>query len=145
MVATGNHFVFDMVAGVVGQRGGLRPRRRGRADPHQAAEHRQRSARPSPRPEPAQIASASTVPTTVSTVLVPTKNAATATAGTAVPVTGSKVAARIAAPAPTRGGREGHEAPAALREHDEQHGGGRRGQPEGGEEAGERAEPAARG
>jgi len=47
------------------------------------------------------------VPTTVSTVLVPTKNAASSEAGTAVPVTGSKQAARIAVPAPTDAGEKG--------------------------------------
>ena len=51
------------------------------------------------------------MPTTVSTVLVPTKNAATCAAGTAVPVTGSKVAARIAAPAPTDAGENGTRRP----------------------------------
>ena len=53
------------------------------------------------------MVSASTVPTTVSAVLVPTKKAATWAAGTADPVTGSNVAASIAAPAPTEAGAKG--------------------------------------
>ena len=51
------------------------------------------------------------MPTTVSTVLVPTKNAASCDAGTAVPVTGSKQAARIAVPAPTAAGENGTSRP----------------------------------
>jgi len=53
------------------------------------------------------MASDSTVPTMVSAVLVPTKKAASWEAGTAVPVTGSKLAASIAAPAPTAAGAKG--------------------------------------
>ena len=44
VVATGNHFVFDMVAGVVASVAGYGLGAVGRADPHQAAE--QRRARP---------------------------------------------------------------------------------------------------
>jgi len=51
------------------------------------------------------------VPTTVSTVLVPTKNATTLSVETARPVTGWKVAARIAAPAPTLAGENGTRRP----------------------------------
>jgi len=51
------------------------------------------------------------VPTTVSTVLVPTKNAASWPAGTDEPVTGSKQAARIAAPVPTLAGENGTSRP----------------------------------
>ena len=82
VVATGNHYVFDIVAGVVASAAGLRPRRHGRADPHQAAG---RDARPRLRRGLSraleQIASASAVPTTVSTVLVPTKKAAICAGG----------------------------------------------------------------
>ena len=69
------------------------------------------------------------------------KKAATCAAGTVVPVTGSKVAARIAAPAPTEAGEKGTRRAARLREDDEQDGGGRGRQAEGGEEARQRGDP----
>ena len=123
---------------------GNRPRRPRRL-PYPAAvdDAGRRSTATSPRRRTARrlIVSVSTVPTRVSTTLVPTKKAASWPAGTAGPVTGAKVAASMAAPAPTETG-ERDEPAAALRRGDEQHGGERGGQAEGGEEAGERAEPA---
>ena len=90
-----------------------------------------------------QSTSASSVPTTVSTVLVPMKNAARRSAGTALPATVSKLAASTATPAPTEAGANGTSLPLALGEQDEQQHGRRDRQREGGQEAGQRADPAA--
>jgi hypothetical protein len=92
VVATGNHYVFDIVAGMVaaalGYGIGVAVARRGM-----------------------QSTSAIRVPTTVSTVLVPMKNAARRSAGTALPATVSKLAASTATPAPTEAGANGTSRP----------------------------------
>ena len=82
------------------------------------------------------------MPTTVSTALVPRKKAATWPAGTAWPVTGRERPGEHGGAGPDRGGRERQEAAAGLGPHHEQDRRGRGGQPERGEEAAERGEPA---
>ena len=77
-------------------------------------------------------------PDDVRTVLVPTKNAASALVETCVPVTGPKLAASIADARGGGRGRERHEPPAGLGDHHEQDCERRRGEVEGGEEAAER-------
>ena len=92
-----------------------------------------------------QIASASTVPASVSTVLVPTKKAASCAAGTALPVTGPNVAASIATPAPTEAGAKGRSAPLPWANITSSTRDERRREAEGGEEARERRERGRRG
>ena len=133
------------IAGVAASVAGLRPRHHGRRGSASSGRRRRRSARPSPRPESPQITSASTVPTTVSTVLVPTKNAATCAAGTAVPVTGSKVAARIAAPAPTEAGENGTSRPLLCANTTSSTAAGVAGRPKAARKHAERAEAQQRG
>ncbi len=123
VVATGNHYVFDIVAGMVaaglGYGIGAAIARRGM-----------------------QSTSAIRVPTTVSTVLVPMKNAARRSVGHRRAGDGLEARRQHREPGADRGGRERHQPGAPLGEHDEQQHRRRDRQREGGEEARQRADPA---
>ena len=122
VVATGNHYVFDIVAGMVAAALGYGMAPRG---PPRPAEH-EREQRPDDGEHRARADEE--------------RRQALGGHGAAGDV--SKLAASTATPAPTEAGANGTQPAAALGEQDEQQHSRRDRQREGGEEAGQRADPA---